>query len=526
MRAHRDVVVVGAGPIGMVAALLLAESGVTTTILEKQTEPGDLPRAISLQDESFRTFEQIGVADALKAESLLDTGSRYFGLGDRLLLEARPTASRLGHPAKTQFDQPILERLLWERTLAHPDIEFVRGAEVTGLVQDEDGVTVSAVIDGASEQITASWLIGADGGRSFVRTALGIELEGTTQPQRWIVIDLANEPTVRDPFAEFHGDGQRPFVLVPGVDGRLRLEFMLFDDEDPDAMTTPDAIRDLVVPRFRDHLDPADVRRAAVYVAHQRVARTYRSGRAFLVGDAAHLMPPFAGQGLNAGVRDATNLAWKLAEVCRGRAGDRLLDTYEVERRPHGRSMMVVSRRIGAVVMGTNPVATRLRDATVRALSLIPSVRSFLANMRFITPPDYSAGAVVAPEDAALDGVAVGRALSQPAVRDASEKEGGLDAHLGLGWSLLQIGGDSQPAVSPFWDAIGATRVRVLAPGHAPAAGEVAETTPVLTAGAGPAPTFVLVRPDRYVAAVFGAAGETRVIDTLRTFLTEPSPVA
>ncbi|GAA3501618.1 bifunctional 3-(3-hydroxy-phenyl)propionate/3-hydroxycinnamic acid hydroxylase [Streptomyces prasinosporus] len=528
MTARRDVLVVGAGPIGLVAALLLADAGVRTTLVEKETEPGDLPRAISLQDESFRTLEQLGVADALKAESLLDTGSRYFGLGDRLLLEARPVASRLGHPAKTQFDQPILERLLWERAVAHEGIEFLRGAEARAITQDGGGISVT-VTTGAettaerTRTLTADWLIGADGGRSFIRRAVGIELAGTTQPQRWIVVDLHNEPRARDPFAEFHGDGERPYVLVPGVKGRLRLEFMLFDHEDPDEMTTPERIRELVVPGFRAELTPDDVRRAVVYVAHQRVARTYRAGRAFLVGDAAHLMPPFAGQGLNAGIRDATNLTWKLTEAIAGGAGDRLVDSYEVERRAHGAAMVTVSRRVGAVVMATHPVVTRVRDTVVRTVGLIPRVRDFLADMRFISPPDYTAGVAVAARGVALGTVTVGRALSQPAVRDATGAEHGLDAHLGRGWALLQIGGPPDAAVDAYWDAIGAIRLCVRAPGGEPAAGTVVETTAVLTAGAGAHPVFVAVRPDRYVAAVFDSAGERRVVERLRTFVDDRS---
>ncbi|MET7520098.1 FAD-dependent monooxygenase [Streptomyces sp. NPDC005480] len=524
MTARRDVLVVGAGPIGLVAALLLADAGVRTTLVEKETGPGDLPRAISLQDESFRTLEQLGVADALKAESLLDTGSRYFGLGDRLLLEAWPVASRLGHPAKTQFDQPILERLLWERAVAHEGLEFLRGAEATAITQDGDGVGVTVTtgektVGEKARTLTADWLIGADGGRSLTRRAVGIDLAGTTQPQRWIVVDLRNEPRGRDPFAEFHGDGERPYVLVPGVKGRLRIEFMLFDDEDPDEMTTPERIRELVVPRFRAELSPDDVRRAVVYIAHQRVARTYRAERTFLVGDAAHLMPPFAGQGLNAGIRDAANLTWKLIEAINGGASERLLDSFEVERRTHGAAMVTVSRRIGAVVMATHPVVTRVRDTVVRTLGLIPRVRQFLANMRFIAPPDYSAGVAAPAHGVTLDTVTVGRALSQPVVRDATGVERGLDAHLGRGWALLQIGGPPGAAVDAYWDAIGARRLCVRAPGDEPADGTVTETTAVLTSGAGTLPVFVAVRPDRYVAAVFDSAGEPRVVERLRAFV-------
>ncbi len=533
---EQEVIVVGAGPVGLTAALLLADAGVRTTVVEKATSPGDLPRAISLQDESFRVFEQLGIADALKAQSLLDTGSRYFGLGGRLLAEARPVPSRLGHPAKTQFDQPILEQLLFDRALAHPDLEVLLGTEAVQLSQDADGVTLAVETPQGPRTLTASWLIGADGGRSFTRSALGIDLVGTTQPQRWIVIDLLNEPTQRDPFAEFHCDGERPYVLVPGIKGRLRLEFMLFDHEDADVMTSPDMIRDLLRP-FRPDLDPADIRRAAVYVAHQRVARSYRSGRAFLAGDAAHLMPPFAGQGLNAGIRDASNLAWKLIEAVRGGATERLLDTYETERRVHGAKMMMLSRRIGAVVMATHPLATRARDLTVQLLRKAPPVHAYLANMRFVTPPDYTDGLAVQPgrDEATLPGIAVGKALSQPLVSvipgpdaagEATGQTTGLDAFLGQGWSVIGLGADPV-GLDPYFTAIGATLVRLDSPrgSGAPAQPGGADVVRVqedrenLTAGLPAKPVFVVVRPDHYVAAVFTHEDQARVVQELRAHL-------
>ena len=525
--AHRDVIVVGAGPVGLTAALLLADAGVRTTVVEKATAPGDLPRAISLQDESFRILEQIGVAEELKAESLLDTGSRYFGLDDVLLAEARPVPSRIGHPAKTQFDQPILEQLLFDRAVAHPDLELLLGTEATGLAQDTSGVLLEVTGPDGTATLRSDWLVAADGGRSFIRSSLGVKMVGSTQPQRWIVIDLLNETTQHDPYAEFHCDGKRPYVKVPGIKGRLRFEFMLFDHEDADAMTTPESIRELMRP-FRAELDPDDVRRAAVYVAHQRVAETYRSGRVFLAGDAAHLMPPFAGQGLNAGMRDGSNIAWKLTEAVRGGATERLLDSYGTERRTHGHQMMKVSHRIGAVVMATGRRATRLRDATIQLLRKAPAVHDFLANMRFITPPDYSAGMAVpsASQSRVLPAAPVGRALAQPDVVDAAGTTAGLDTHLGNGWAVVGISAD--PAeLDPYFQRLGVVPLRLDGPGTQDAAPGLRETTALLTEGHTGEPVFVLVRPDRYVAAVFTPDEQEQTVQSLRGFVDDrlrPAP--
>lgn len=526
-RSHdTEVIVVGAGPVGLTAALLLADAGVRTTVLEKATAPGDLPRAISLQDESLRTLAQLGVADDLKAKSLLDTGSRYLGLNGRLLAEAKPVPSRIGQPAKSQFDQPVLEQLLFDRALDHPGIDFQLGAEATSIALDIDGATVEYVASGETRRVSAEWLVGADGGKSFTRSELGITLVGTTQPQRWLVVDLLNETKAHDPYAEFHCDGERPYVLVPGVDGRLRIEFMLFDGEDADDMTRRENVKDLIVPKFRPSIDEADIRRAAVYVAHQRVASNYRKGRAFLVGDAAHLMPPFAGQGLNAGIRDAHNLSWKLIEAIQGGATEALMDSYETERRTHGASMVKISSRIGAVVMATNPVVTRVRDALVRVVNLFPAARSFLANMKFITPPDYSKGVAIQPDKNAtvFPNLQVGRALSQPEIEDANGHVAGLDEHLGSGWAVIGLGADPSE-LGDYWTGIGAKRIMLLRPSQdGPQSSDdnvatLVETTPTLTRGIGGASTFIVVRPDRYVAAVFTRSEEETVVAGMRTFV-------
>lgn len=521
-----DVAVVGAGPVGLTAALLLADGGAKVALLETASAPLDLPRAISIADETFRTMDRLGLSSALKAESLLGTGSRYFGLNDRPLASSKPVPSRIGHPAKSQFDQPVLEELLWEKARNHERIEFLLGAEVTKVSQNAESATVGFTSAAGGGTVTASWLIGADGGRSFVRDSLGIDLIGSTQQERWIVIDLLNVPGTREPYAEFHGNGIRPYVMVPGIKGRLRLEFMLFDGEDAEVMTAPAKILELSRP-FHPEITAADVRRAVVYVAHQRIARHYQSGRAFLIGDAAHLMPPFSGQGLNAGLRDALNLSWKLLEVLRGVGTDKLLSTYESERRAHAAKMVKVSRRTGAVVMAVGAVRTNMRDIAFRAVSLIPAAHRYLGSMRFITPPDYRNGVAIKAErdvDKRV-GAWVGFALSQPTVSDEQGSEAGLDAHLGSGWSLLtlQAEGTGAAVVDPFWSELGVSRFRLTGKPSASATG--AKEAQLVDAGrvlALPGLTkthTVLVRPDRYVAAVFTEQSEPKVIDQLRSYV-------
>ncbi|WP_448811795.1 FAD-dependent monooxygenase [Agromyces bauzanensis] len=532
----RDVIVVGGGPVGLTAALWLADGGASVTVVEVQTAPGDLPRAISIADETFRIMDHLGICDELKAEALLDTGSRYFGLNDRMLSASKPLPSRTGHPAKSQFDQPVLEGLLWDRAATHPRIDFRAGMLAVAVSQGAERVAVEVRApgddDAPSQRIHAKFLIGADGGKSFVRGAIGTRLVGSTQQERWIVVDLLNVATPREPYAEFHGNGERPYVLVPGVKNRLRIEFMLFDDEDGDAMCAPEQIIALCEP-IQSGLRLEDIRRAVVYVAHQRVAEHYRRGRAFLVGDAAHLMPPFSGQGLNAGLRDANNIAWKLLDVLAGRGTEALLDSYESERRTHGAKMVTVSRRTGAVVMAVGATRTRLRDAAFRAVSVVPRINDYLRNMRFITAPNYAGGvAVPALSRKAPLAHAVGRPLGQPTVAFADGSTGGLDRALGGHWALVEIGdGAGIDARGGYWGGIVARHVRVLPAGsRMPAAVDqygvvtVVETADTVVSlrrearAAGAAAVTLLVRPDKYVAAVISPGDEGRIIAALRAY--------
>jgi 3-(3-hydroxy-phenyl)propionate hydroxylase len=241
-------------------------------------------------------------------------------------------------------------------------------------------------------------------------------------------------------------------------------------------------------------------------------------------------MPPFSGQGLNAGVRDALNLSWKLLEVLRGAGTDRLLDTYQTERRTHAEKMVRVSHRTGSIVMATGRLATRTRDAVFAVVRLVPPVRAYLSGMRFITPPDYGNGVAVPPDTSVDPRLAtwVGRALSQPEVADATSSVVGLDAHLGTGWALLAIGpAPSEPfaGLDGYWTALAARPIRLLhdgtfAPGPTTHL-ELTDKTGSLagTAGELTVTHYVVVRPDRYVAAVFTPADERRVVEALAMYV-------
>lgn len=504
-----DVLVIGAGPTGLTAANLLADQRMRVLLIERNAALSDEPRAISIADESLRVMQRVGILDRLAPEMLMDTGARYYGRRGQLLAEVRAARPRLGHPAKSQFDQPILAQLLLDAACERPSIDVRFNTEAFGITSYADRVEAVLVDDKGRIKVRAKWVVACDGGRSPVRSQLGIPLEGSTQVQKWIVVDVLNSPGEPERFSQFYCNGKRPAVVVPGVKGRARFEFMLLPGEEPPAITSPDSIIQLVAPYQR--IGAGDIRRAAVYVSQQRIALNYRAGRVLLAGDAAHLMPPFAGQGLNAGIRDVANLAWKIAAHVQGLATEALIDSYQAERRPHAADMVRLSLRIGKVVMTTHPVLAALRDGLLAALSIVPAAKRWVVGMRFLKQPRFVAGCVAGPSQDVPPSAAemIGRALAQPTVRSARGDVAPLDTLLGSGWALLRFTGD------------GSIQVQVLGSGGEKTA---APSTSVFddsgTFGSLARSGVTLwVRPDRYVATASRTDKEAMAAEALAHFV-------
>nr|WP_302675486.1 FAD-dependent monooxygenase [Rhodococcus sp. W8901] len=508
-----DVVVIGAGPIGLAAANLLADYGVRVLLVEKNLSTSDEPRAISVTDETLRVMQQIGIMDRLGPEMLMNTGARYFGRKGQLLAEVRPANSQLGHPGKSQFDQPVMESLLLDAARGRDSVEVRFETEAFSVKDHGTHVETTVLGPNGKATVRSAWLIACDGGRSPIRTQLGIAMEGSTQVEKWIVIDVINT-NAREKFAEFYCNGVRPSVVVPGVKGRCRFEFMLLPGETAEQMTTPSSVAALVAPYLSQPVRPEDIRRASVYVAHQRVALQYQHGRILLAGDAAHMMPPFAGQGLNAGIRDAANLAWKVASSVHGAGTDELVSTYQTERRPHAADMVKLSHRIGQIVMSTDRKVTFLRDLIITAAGAVPSVQSWIASMKFLKRPRFTEGCIVPPATGLPTAVAdiVGSALPQPTVRSSDGSAVPLDEVMGRGWCSLGFGGASSAIeVTPLG---GAASSRVV----------VHDDTGIFKELVRDRYT-VLVRPDRYVAAVVQAGREDEVFTTLDGLVPSLRPI-
>ncbi|HLH67174.1 MAG TPA: bifunctional 3-(3-hydroxy-phenyl)propionate/3-hydroxycinnamic acid hydroxylase [Solirubrobacteraceae bacterium] len=510
-----DALVVGGGPTGLAVCNLLAREGIPTLLIERDEQLPRLPRAVSIDDESMRMLQALGLLGGERPVALPGTGTRYYGAQGQLLFHARGRRpAPYGQPIKNPIDHVEFLSVLLESLRDSSSTEVRFQTALTGIEQEGDSVIASLRgADGGTRSVRARFLLGCDGGRSTVRELIGVPMRGSSFSQRWLVIDTVGDPHDQR-YAMHHGDPRRPHVIVPGRGGRCRYEFLLRDEEEDSQATQPVFATDLL----RTHgagAGSAEIIRCAVYTFNALIAERWRHGSVFLLGDAAHMMPPFAGQGLNSGLRDANNLAWKLACVLKGAAGNVLLDTYETERRAHAAAMIALSLRLGRVMMTTSPRRAFARDALAAAIMRLPRARRFLTEMRFKPEPRYDSGLVLgASPPLPLDG----RMLPQPDVLLPDGRQLQLDELLGRGFALLAIDPDSGELANlrePLWGQLGARRVALwladrLPSGPVPGA-SIAAGQADCTAGGGLgrySGRVLLIRPDRFVAGSFSPAEE------------------
>lgn len=436
-----EVAIIGAGPIGLMFANLLGAAGVNAVLLERNDGLVGLPRAIAYDPETLRLFAQVGLFEAIVGELIQDPRVVYLNARGRTLMAMHPAGSAFGHSQLGTFYQPSFERALLAGLARFGSVRAAFSHNLVGLDQDQEAVELRFDTPTGVRRLRAQYVVACDGGASSTREAIGARLVGSTYAERWLVIDAKVDNHHIDKIT-FFCDPRRPAVQLPAVGARVRWEFMQLAGETPEDLLRDDTIKGLLSPLI--DVSRVEIERRAVYTFHARVADRWRNGRVFLAGDAAHLMPPFAGQGMNGGMKDAANLAWKLAAVLAGQANPAILDTYEIERAPNVRAMVNLSQRLGAVIMPTNPAVAHLRDAIFGLLNLSGGFRSFIRRGGVLPRPRIAQSLVTGQ---AKDPI-VGQMLPQPTLAGQNER-GFFDRLLGCHqWLVLGMGVDPAAELS------------------------------------------------------------------------------
>lgn len=504
-----DVVQVGYGPVGQTLAALLGRAGYRVAVFEQHAGLYGLPRAGHVDHEIMRIFQSLGVAEEIEERAWAMTGYDLLD-ADRQLLQHIPwnREGPSGWHSDYLFYQPNLEDALDGAARAQPTVEINNGWKAVGLTQHTDHVELTVqkarfeeasgwIMEDEGRTVRARYVVGCDGANSIVRTSSGIGWEDLGFEAEWLVVDVRpNDPLMEIdmPAAAQICDPARPISLFRwlGLE-HCRWEFLLMPGETPEQMWKAETCWRMLEP-WGISPDNASLTRQAVYQFRSLLAEDFRRGRVLLAGDAAHLMPPFQGQGMCSGIRDAKTLAWKLDLVLRGLVSDALLDSYTLERRPHAEAVIRMSMALGEVVCTTDPEATAARDEAFRTGQAPPP-----PPMPGLADGVLHRGSDEAPLPPAGQ-------LSKQGRVQVDGKARRFDDVVGQGWVLLVMGDDPSSVLTDghksLVEDLGMHVVRLATPGS-PDAGSVVDLTGDIAAWLGALKAAAaIVRPDFYL---FGA---------------------
>lgn len=456
-----DVIIAGLGPTGLVLAHVLGKYGHQVLVLEREPVFYGNARAVYTDDECMRIFQSIDMAEELQKDMLVDTPVQLVRPDGSVIAQYKPLKRPFGWPVVNFYYQPYLETSLTNGLAKYPNVKILRGRELINFSQNTNSVTVihqatqvyrfsdesdaktQTQSDSDIQQVSARYLVGADGGRSTVRAKLGIEMSGKNFPEPWLVVDLKQKDRNKGlrhlPYFNFVVDPDLPVVSCVQPDGFHRFEFMLKKGQTKEYMEQPETVR-MLLSKFVNP-DDFEIKRKLVYTFNALVANQWRDKRVFLAGDAAHMTPQFMGQGASSGIRDAGNLGWKLSAVLSGQAGEKLLDSYESERRDHAKAMIQGSVLLKDLVSMTNPVVGKIRDGVIKGVLATPKLKEWGQEGGFKPKPVYTKGQYLglarkhrlSPE---------GSLAPQPTIRDFDGRRVLLDSLLGEHYSLIGLSVD------------------------------------------------------------------------------------
>ncbi|WP_299152865.1 bifunctional 3-(3-hydroxy-phenyl)propionate/3-hydroxycinnamic acid hydroxylase [uncultured Acinetobacter sp.] len=506
-----EVAILGAGPVGLTLANYLSKQGIQVTVVEQLDSLIDYPRAIGIDDESLRTIQSLGLVDQVLPHTTPNHAMRFLTPKGRCFADIQPLTREFGFSRRNAFIQPQVDRVLLEGLKQYKNTEVLFSRHLTDFSQNDDGVTLNVQTkEGGTETIQAQYLIACDGGNSYVRRTLGVAFDGETAPNQWIVIDIENDP-LATPHIYLCCDPVRPYVSAALPHGIRRFEFMVMPGETQEELSQPENIAKLLS-KVLPTTDGIEVIRQRVYTHNARIADKFRVDRILLAGDAAHIMPVWQGQGYNSGMRDAFNLAWKMALVIQGKAGPALLDSYQIERKDHAKAMIDLSVMAGHVLAPPKKWQGFVRDGIAYALNYIKPIKQYLLEMRFKPMPKYHDGALI-PHNSKNS--PVGKMFIQPQVRVGSGETVLLDEVIGNDFAIIAWGVDPKWGLSAEnlqkWQKLGVKFIQVLPAiqmdnpqrqhyKHVITIGDMG--TDIRAWFGQTSESVVILRPDRFVAAL------------------------
>lgn len=500
-----DVIIAGYGPSGVTAANFLGMNGISTIAIERDTDIYPRARAVTVDEFTLRLMQQAGLDGQLLKNMETRTILRWKTYAGKEFLRIEPVDNGYGQPAGTQIFQPVMEQSMRDGAARFPETVTVRyGSEVLDVTQDADSVTatVKDLATGVTSTVRGRYLLAADGGSSVIRETLGVKLRGRSKSRRWIIVDAkVIKWWPGCDVLTFWSDPDRPVVDIPLALGHHRWEIPLGPADKKEDFENDDAIWRLLTP-LGVTPDNIQILHHAFYTHNVLMAENWRVGRILLAGDSGHMMPPWAGQGMQSGIRDAHNAAWKLTLVLTGKADSSLLDTYQAEREPHVAEMTRLAELLGTFIEEADPRKVKLRNTLLPVAQRVPGLGPFIQEFRFKAKPALTAGLLAA---APAKKNAVGRMIPQPVVARLDGSEVRLDDVLAPGFAVVGIGVDPDAVLTPEqragWEAVGARFVTVLpADGRPQLADEVVDFRGVLIKWAQRFHAKVLVvRPDKFV---------------------------
>lgn len=388
--ACTEVAIIGYGPVGAALAAYLGKLGIRTLVIEKTQDILPMPRAIALDNEALRVLQLVGLEEKSFEKIVIKKVKMHSPyLGEFAEINTSGQVDEL--PRLVTFYQPELEAALRCKVQQYPHVQVATSTEFVEFQEHADSIKLCVRgSDGSLKWIDCKYMVGADGASSRIRELIGQAFTGQTYVEDWLIVDAGQREGKAIDHVEFICDPNRPTPHMPAPGGRERWEFMLQKGETREEMEQPEKIRQLLTPWI--DTEQLHIERKAVYRFHARCCNSFQKGRVFLAGDAAHITPPFVGQGLVAGLRDIANLGWKLAWVLQGKADERILSSYDTERRPHAKKMIELAKVMGHLVMPGNRLKAIAVHAAIKSLCRLPLSRDYLTELKIKPHNKYGKG--------------------------------------------------------------------------------------------------------------------------------------